>query len=121
MQQPYTLLQFAQMDGYSCLDEFSLRATLACLQVSQSQEPMWGPFTVARNLEESFEHPRDKDRLLPLVAEVVAEGHSVLVFCAGRAQCKSCAGETPSPYRGTPKYFQISEVFISYARALTHF
>ena len=53
---------------------------------------MWGPFTVSRNLEGSYEHPRDKDRLLPLVAEVVAEGHSVLVFCAGRAQCKSCAG-----------------------------
>lgn len=28
-------------------------------------------------------NPRDKDGLVPLVAEVVSEGHSVLVFCSG--------------------------------------
>lgn len=35
---------------------------------------------------------RDKDRLIPLVAETVAEGGSVLVFCGGRAQTQSGAG-----------------------------
>ena len=34
---------------------------------------------------------RDNDRLLPLVAETVNEGGSVLVFCGGRAQCQSGA------------------------------
>ena len=34
---------------------------------------------------------RDKDRILPLVAEVVAEGHSVLLFCAGRSPAEACA------------------------------
>ena len=34
---------------------------------------------------------RDRDRLLPLVAETVNEGGSVLVFCGGRAQCQSGA------------------------------
>ena len=33
-----------------------------------------------------------QDNLLPLVAEVVADGHSVLVFCGGRSPAKSCAG-----------------------------
>lgn len=33
----------------------------------------------------------DRDHLLPLVSEVVSEGHSVLIFCAGRAACQSCA------------------------------
>ncbi|MEW5302206.1 MAG: hypothetical protein WDW36_005009 [Sanguina aurantia] len=36
-------------------------------------------------------HSRDQDRLLPLISEVVEEGHSVLVFCAGRRACESCA------------------------------
>jgi replicative superfamily II helicase len=35
--------------------------------------------------------PCDKDRILPLVAEVVAEGHSVLLFCAGRSPAEACA------------------------------
>ncbi|BDA50034.1 DNA polymerase theta [Coccomyxa sp. Obi] len=34
---------------------------------------------------------RDRDLLLPLVAEVVGEAGSVLVFCASRKQCQSCA------------------------------
>ncbi len=34
---------------------------------------------------------RDRDLLLPLAAEVVAEAGSVLVFCASRKQCQSCA------------------------------
>lgn len=34
---------------------------------------------------------RDRDLLLPLVAEVVTEAGSVLVFCASRKQCQSCA------------------------------
>eukprot|EP00873_Tetraselmis_striata_P036620 jgi/Tetstr1/456884/TSEL_043555.t1 len=34
---------------------------------------------------------QDEDGLLRLVAEVVAEGHSVLVFCQSRQQCQSCA------------------------------
>uniref|UniRef100_A0A383VNY9 DNA-directed DNA polymerase n=1 Tax=Tetradesmus obliquus TaxID=3088 RepID=A0A383VNY9_TETOB len=33
----------------------------------------------------------DRDALLALVAEVVVESHSVLVFCAGRAAAQSCA------------------------------
>jgi replicative superfamily II helicase len=35
--------------------------------------------------------PKDKDRLLPLIAETVNEGGSVLVFCGGRAQTQSGA------------------------------
>jgi DNA polymerase theta len=34
---------------------------------------------------------RDADRLVPLVAESAAEGHSVLVFCSSRKQCESAA------------------------------
>jgi hypothetical protein len=33
----------------------------------------------------------DRDALLALVAEVVVEAHSVLMFCAGRAAAQSCA------------------------------
>lgn len=42
-----------------------------------------------RQLPES--DARDRDFLLPLVAEVVGEARSVLVFCASRKQCQSCA------------------------------
>ncbi len=35
--------------------------------------------------------PRDRDRLVPLIVEVTAEGHSVLVFCATRKSCETCA------------------------------
>lgn len=34
---------------------------------------------------------RDPDRIVPLVAECVAEGGSVLVFCSSRKQCEKCA------------------------------
>ena len=34
---------------------------------------------------------RDKDRLMPLIAETVAEGSSVLIFCGGRTQSQSGA------------------------------
>lgn len=36
---------------------------------------------------------RDKDHLVPLIAEALNEGgtNSVLVFCASRKQCQSCA------------------------------
>ncbi|KAK9815292.1 hypothetical protein WJX72_001157 [[Myrmecia] bisecta] len=47
------------------------------------------PLTRLRELGNS--HARDRDRILPLIAEVVADGDSVLVFCAGRKQCQSCA------------------------------
>ena len=42
-----------------------------------------------RELPESI--PRDKDRLLPLVAEPVNENSSVLIFCSSRAQTQSTA------------------------------
>ena len=42
-----------------------------------------------RELPESV--PRDKDRLLPLVAEPVNEDSSVLIFCSSRAQTQSTA------------------------------
>ena len=42
-----------------------------------------------RQLPES--DARDRDFLLPLLAEVVEEDGSVLVFCASRKQCQSCA------------------------------
>ncbi|KAG2489169.1 hypothetical protein HYH03_012395 [Edaphochlamys debaryana] len=35
--------------------------------------------------------PRDPDRVALLVAEVAAEGHSTLVFCASRNACQGCA------------------------------
>lgn len=34
---------------------------------------------------------RDRQCLLPLVVEVVAEGHSVLIFCVSRNACQTCA------------------------------
>lgn len=34
---------------------------------------------------------RDADRLVPLVAEVTTEGHSVLVFCSTRKACEAAA------------------------------
>jgi hypothetical protein len=34
----------------------------------------------------------DRESLVALVSEVVSEGHSVLVFCGGRAAAQSCAG-----------------------------
>lgn len=53
------------------------------------------PLSESRQLPAS--HPkRDPDRLLPLVSEVVGQGHSVLVFCAGeysRSRCYTC-GQT---------------------------
>lgn len=34
---------------------------------------------------------RDSDRLIPLIAEAVHADEPVLVFCASRKQCQSCA------------------------------
>lgn len=34
---------------------------------------------------------RDKDHIVPLVAEAIANGKSVLVFCCSRRQCETCA------------------------------
>ena len=39
-----------------------------------------------------------QDKLLPLVAEVVADGHSVLIFCGGRNACENCAGGITALY-----------------------
>ena len=33
----------------------------------------------------------DRDGLIPLIAEAAAQSQPVLVFCATRAQCQSCA------------------------------
>lgn len=34
---------------------------------------------------------RDPDRIVPLVAECVEEGGSILIFCSSRKQCEKCA------------------------------
>lgn len=34
---------------------------------------------------------RDKDRIVPLVAEAFAKNESILIFCSSRRQCESCA------------------------------
>lgn len=47
------------------------------------------PLALQRELEPSDQ--RDPDRLVPLLAEVVREGHSALVFCQGRKSCEMCA------------------------------
>eukprot|EP00887_Chlorella_sp_A99_P004871 scaffold4.g4871.t1 len=47
------------------------------------------PLELVRELAPSDK--RDPDRLVPLLAEVVCEGHSALVFCQGRKSCETCA------------------------------
>ena len=47
------------------------------------------PVKALRSLPEST--PRDRDRLVPLVAETLEEGGSVLVFCGGRGQTQTGA------------------------------
>ena len=47
------------------------------------------PLEKVRDLPSSAS--RDRDCLVPLIAEVTAEGHSVLVFCATRKSCETCA------------------------------
>ncbi|GMH42021.1 hypothetical protein BSKO_09940 [Bryopsis sp. KO-2023] len=46
-------------------------------------------FQQIRQLAQS--HDRDRDRLVPLVAEAVSRKESVLVFCQSRKQCENCA------------------------------
>ena len=46
---------------------------------------------------------KDRDRLVELVREVAAEGHSTLVFCATRPACESCAGEPPIQPASLPR------------------
>lgn len=50
------------------------------------------PLQLERKLPPSSDPKRDPDRLIPLISEVTAEGHSVLVFCATRRSCETTAG-----------------------------
>lgn len=49
------------------------------------------PLQAVREIAESGADGRDRDGLVALVAEGVASGGAVLVFCASRAQCQSAA------------------------------
>ena len=79
----------------------ALRGTLLCLaqmsrlfsmgNVDQGKSDHSSmPVRKLRELPQSSD--RDKDRLVPLIAETLHEGGSVLVFCGGRAQTQSGAG-----------------------------
>ena len=59
-----------------------------------------------RKLPESS--TRDKDRLIPLIAETLKEGGSVLVFCGGRAQTQSGATLVVDMLQGSED-FMVSE------------
>ncbi len=50
-----------------------------------------GPLVFERELPTVSNPKRDPDRLVPLIAEVVVQGHSALVFCATRKACETCA------------------------------
>lgn len=49
------------------------------------------PLRAVREVAKPSDGRRDRDRLVPLVAEATAEGHSVLVFCSSRKQCEAAA------------------------------
>ena len=51
---------------------------------------MLAPLKALRKVTESHSH-QDRDHLVPLIAEAVRAQEPVLVFCASRKQCQSCA------------------------------
>ena len=53
---------------------------------------------------------RDKDRLIPLIAETLREGGSVLVFCGGRAQSQSGAGLVVDMLKGSEELQVLEDV-----------
>ena len=61
-----------------------------------------------RKLPESSE--RDKDRLIPLIAQTLREGGSVLVFCGGRAQTQSGAGLVVDMLQGSEEFSVSNDV-----------
>ena len=60
-------------------------------EAGEEEEEAVPPLREARELGPTPDALRDADRLVPLVAEVVREGHSVLIFCCARRQCESVA------------------------------
>ena len=87
-QRPGHVAQLFQVESWGA--SWPSTACCAAAQELEALEEGHPPLQELREVAPS-DSRRDADRLVPLVAEATAEGHSVLVFCSSRRQCESAA------------------------------
>jgi hypothetical protein len=131
----HSLLELEQAAVSTLHVSYSRAARGACaaaLPAAAAAVPLYtlfcAPITCIMHCRLPVKSNSDRDALLALVAEVVVESHSVLVFCAGRAAAQSCASMLatelgrlvgqPSPSQAAARQELVEELRVALAGAV---